>query len=157
MPDDIDKQDKICFIWIITRLYQLTICSTTMDDLGEPGEENVHGSGVLEVKDTRWRPVLIKHRSRRHLLPIIQKNVRTGSQVLSDCWSEYSTTPYIHYQENHRRSSVHPHPAHIQKIYIVTGKPHQTFITRKSTGLGRIRRLPIGHLIHDIKKYIHLN
>ena len=107
-------------------------------------KEKFVGLGMLEVGATHRRPILklVKHRSRRHLLHILRKNVRSGSQILSECWRAYSTVQqhYIHYQVNHRRYFIHPqsgahtqHMVHIQRKHTqVQGKPHQTFPEKTS-------------------------
>ncbi|KAK9976878.1 hypothetical protein ABG768_018699 [Culter alburnus] len=60
---------------------------------------------------------LVKQRSRRHLLPITRKHVRTGTQILSECWRAYNTVQqhgYIHYQVNHRTGA---HTQHMERTW----------------------------------------
>ncbi|XP_034720846.1 uncharacterized protein LOC117939527 [Etheostoma cragini] len=82
--------------------------------------------GMVEVRGCQRRPILklVKYRSRKRLLPIIQKYIRPGSKVISDSWSAYnrlSRHGYIHYQVNHRRHFVHPgsgaHTQHIERAW----------------------------------------
>ena len=82
--------------------------------------------GMLEVKRSRRRPILklVKNRSRRRLLPIIQRYIRPGTEVISDCWGAYnslSNQGYIHYQVNHQRYFIHPgtgaHTQHIERAW----------------------------------------
>ncbi|XP_073725957.1 uncharacterized protein [Misgurnus anguillicaudatus] len=132
--------------------------------------------GLLEVRAARRRPVLklVKSRSRRHLLPIIQKYVRTGSQILSDSWRAYNTLQqqgYIHYQVNHRRFFVHPqsgaHTQHMERawrsykenIYRYRGNLTEHSLQKNlcliewNYWLGKNHRHgPIGRILHDIKK-----
>ena len=68
---------------------------------------------MLEMKGSRRRPVLklVEKRSRETLQPLIQKYVKPGSAIISDCWRAYnhlSHQGYIHYQVNHQRYFVHP-------------------------------------------------
>lgn len=82
--------------------------------------------GLLEVKGQRRRPVLkfVKRRTQHRLMPIIQRYVRPGSDVLSDSWPAYrrlQQNGYIHYQVNHRRFFIHPttgaHTQHIERAW----------------------------------------
>ncbi|XP_078023665.1 uncharacterized protein LOC144462879 [Epinephelus lanceolatus] len=82
--------------------------------------------GMLEMEATHRRPILklVRHRSRRNLLPIIRKYVVGGSHILSDCWRAYNTLQqqgFIHFEVNHRRFFVHPqtgaHTQHLERAW----------------------------------------
>lgn len=81
---------------------------------------------MIEVKRRQRKPVLkvVKRRTARKLIPIIQKYVRQGSTLLSDDWPAYrrlSQHGFIHYQVNHSRFFVHPqtgaHTQHIERAW----------------------------------------
>ncbi|XP_049329705.1 uncharacterized protein LOC125795242 [Astyanax mexicanus] len=132
--------------------------------------------GMLEVRGERRRPVLklVKRRSRRHLERIVEKYVKPGSQVISDCWRAYHNLQqrgYIHFQVNHQRFFVHPqtgaHTQHIERawrtyketVYRYRGNLSEMSLRQTlrfiewDYWLGRQHRHgQIGRILHDIKK-----
>lgn len=138
--------------------------------------KNVWVFGMLEVGATHRRPILklVKHHSRRYLLPILRKYVRSGSKILSECWRAYKTVQqhgYIHYQVNHRWYFIHPqwgaHTQHIERswrTYKENIYRYRRNLTKHSLSrnlcliewnywLGKNHRHgPIACVIHDIKK-----
>lgn len=83
--------------------------------------------GMMEIKGDRRRPILrmVKNRSRATLIPILQRHVRPGSTVVSDCWRAYVRSlnglGYNHLTVNHSENFVDPtsgcHTQHIERAW----------------------------------------
>ena len=78
---------------------------------------------MMEVKHNRRRSVLkmVENHSQTTLIPIIRRHVRSGSTILSDCWSVYvrslNRLGYNHQTVDHTNNAVDPHTrCHTQHI-----------------------------------------
>ncbi|CAF0922011.1 unnamed protein product [Brachionus calyciflorus] len=64
------------------------------------------------------RMFVVEKRDAKTLIPIIQKNVLPGTEIVSDEWSSYKSLNkhgYIHYTVNHSENFVNPKTKHQQK------------------------------------------
>ncbi|XP_034147376.1 uncharacterized protein LOC114829778 [Esox lucius] len=137
--------------------------------------------GILGVSQRRRRPILrlVKRRSRHHLVPLIERHVYPGSQIISDEWRAYrgilTRLGYQHFSVNHSRWFVDPRTGgHTQNLerawstfkgYVWRMRGNRTesmlkehlFLIEWTYWLGnRHRDGPLGRLLKDIRHMFHL-
>ncbi|XP_063077083.1 uncharacterized protein LOC134467092 [Engraulis encrasicolus] len=133
--------------------------------------------GMLAVRRGKTRkPILrlVERRSRRHLVPIIQRHVKPGTAIISDEWRAYrvlSNAGYVHHRVNHSRWFVDQrsgaHTQHIERgwrhykehIWRLRGNRTESLLSDHLSWiewhewLGRKHHHGVfGRLLHDVAK-----
>lgn len=155
----------------------LNICSCEFQyNRGRASNRSSWVFGMLGIKDDKRRPILkiVRHRSTRHLLPLIKKHVHRGSCVISDGWRSYRCLQdegYNHLTVNHQDVFVDPVTgAHTQNLERFWGICKSTIWRQRGNRTQKLLRDhldviewtywrenhhsngTLGMLLHDIRK-----
>ncbi|XP_034146956.1 uncharacterized protein LOC117594109 [Esox lucius] len=130
--------------------------------------------GILGVSQRRRRPILrlVKRRSRRHLVPLIERHVYPGSQIISDEWRAYrGILTFVNHSRWFVDARTGGHTQNLERAwstfkgYVWRMRGNRTesmlkehlFLIEWTYWLGNCHRYgPLGRLLKDIRHMFHL-